>query len=158
RYLQYRIDLRTENPNMTPEVRQIALRYRTNNQAPEITSLDVPDLDAVNLDQPKRFRIKWSATDPNEDELTFNLYVRKEGWKDWVLLEENLEKKEFEWDTTTAPSGLYQVKVVASDRRDNPPEAALEAEKISAQVPISHLPPTVTVKLAGIQGTKATLE
>ena len=51
---------------------------------------DVPDLDAVNLEQPKKFRIKWSATDPNEDELTFDLYVKKAGWKDWVLLERTI--------------------------------------------------------------------
>ena len=158
RYLQYRIEMSTTDPKTTPEVRQIAIRYRTNNQAPEITSLDVPDLDAVNLEQPKKFRIRWSATDPNEDELSFDLYVRKEGWKDWVLLEENLDKKEFDWDTTKTPSGIYQVKVVASDRHDNPAEEALTAEKISAAVPISNLPPAVTVKLAGVDGTKATVE
>lgn len=158
RYLQYRITLSTNDPKITPEVRQIAIRYRTTNQAPEITSLDVPDLDAVNLDQPKKFKIRWNATDPNEDELTYDIHVRKEGWKDWVLLEENLDRRDFEWDTTTAPSGLYQVKVTASDRRDNPAEEALAAEKISPQVPISHLPPAVTVKLVGVADGKATLE
>ncbi|HEX3315026.1 MAG TPA: hypothetical protein VHR72_09055, partial [Gemmataceae bacterium] len=110
RYLQYRIEMTTDDPKRTPEVRQIAIRYRTNNQAPEITHLDVPDLDAVNLEQPKKFRIKWTATDPNEDELTFDLYVKKAGWKDWVLLEENLDKKDFDWDTTKTPSGMYRVK------------------------------------------------
>ena len=39
------------------------------------------------------------------------IYCKKEGWKDWVLLEENLEKNEYEWDTTGIPSGLYQIKV-----------------------------------------------
>jgi hypothetical protein len=149
RYLQYRIEMKSDDPKRTPEVRQIALRYRTNNQAPEITSLDVPDLDAVNLEQPKKFRIKWSATDPNEDELTFDLYVKKAGWKDWVLLEENLDRKDFDWDTTKTPSGMYQVKIVASDRHDNSPEEALTAEKVSAEVPVSTLPPTVTVKGGG---------
>jgi hypothetical protein len=158
RYLQYRIDMKTDDPKVTPEVRQIAIRYRTNNQAPEITSLDVPDLDAVNLDQPKKFRIKWSATDPNEDELTFDLYVKKAGWKDWVLLEENLDRKDFDWDTTKTPSGMYQVKVVASDRHDNPAEEAMTAEKVSPEVPISNLPPVVTVKLGSLDGTKATID
>ena len=149
RYLQYKIEMKSADPKITPEVRQIAIRYRTNNQAPEITSLDVPDLDAVNVDQPKKFRIKWSATDPNEDELTFDLYVKKAGWKDWVLLDENIDRKDFDWDTTRTPSGMYRVKIVASDRRDNSAEEALTAEKISAEVPISTLPPTVTVKQAG---------
>ena len=151
RYLQYRIEMTTDDPKRTPEVRQIAIRYRTNNQAPEITHLDVPDLDAVNLEQPKKLRIKWSATDPNEDELTFDLYVKKAGWKDWVLLEENLDRKDFDWDTTKTPSGMYRVKIVASDRHDNCPKRALTAETTSAEVRISSLRPTVTVK----QGERA---
>ena len=77
----------------------------------------MPDLDAVNLDNPKKLKFKWTATDANEDELTYSLYVRKEGWKSWVQLEEDLTKTEYEWDTTTTPSGVYQLKVVASDRR-----------------------------------------
>ena len=77
----------------------------TTNQAPEVTAIDVPDLDAVNLDNPKKLKIKWTATDPNEDELTYSLYVRKDGWKNWVQLEEDLDKKEYEWDTTTTPVG-----------------------------------------------------
>lgn len=158
RYLQYRLTLSTKDPKATPEVRQVLVRYQSSNQAPEITSLDVPDLDAVALDQPKKFKIKWKAVDPNEDELTFNLFVKKDGWKDWVLLEENLEKSDFEWDTTTAPSGLYQVKVTASDKRDNPPAEAYQVERISQQVPITHLPPVVTVNVVGIDAGKATLE
>jgi hypothetical protein len=158
RFLQYRVTLKTTSPAVTPALRNVAVRYLTTNQAPEITSLDVPDLDAANLDNPKKVRIKWAATDPNEDELTYNLYVRKEGWKSWVRLEEDFDKKEFEWDTTTMPSGMYQFKVVASDRKDNAPEDALTAEKISAAFAVSHTPPTVTIKLTGMEGDKATLE
>ncbi len=120
---------------MTPRFRQFVLRYKTTNQAPEITSLDVPDLEAGNVDNPRKLKIRWSATDPNEDELTYQVYFRKEGWKNWLLLEDNLDKKEYDWDTTTVPSGVYQVKVVASDRRDNSPEEALTAERLSARSP-----------------------
>ena len=101
----------------------------TTNQAPEVTKLEVPDLNAVNLDNPKKLKFKWTATDPNEDELTYSLYVRKDGWKNWVQLEDDLDKTEYEWDTTTTPSGIYQVKVVASDRKDNPDEDALTGER-----------------------------
>src|SRR5262249_39695312 len=99
RFLQYRVTLTSTNPKTTPELRRVALRYRTTNQAPEITSFDVPDLDAVNLENPKKLKLKWSATDPNEDELTYSVHVRKDGWKNWVELEKELEKKEYEWDT-----------------------------------------------------------
>src|SRR5581483_7392711 len=91
RYLQYRVTLTSDDPKVSPELRALTLRYQTTNQAPEITSLDVPNLDATNLDNPRKLKIKWSAVDPNEDELTYNLYFKKEGWKDWVVLEEDLE-------------------------------------------------------------------
>lgn len=158
RFFQYRLKLTTSDPAASPEVRNIALRYQTTNQAPEITSLDVPDLELQNLDNPRKFKIKWSATDPNEDELTFSLYLRKEGWKEWVLLEKDLDKRDFDWDTTTIPSGLYQIKVTAIDSRDNPPEEALAAQRISAAVPVANTPPTVTLKLAGWDEDRAVLE
>ena len=158
RYLQYRVMLSTKDPAVTPEFRHVALRYKTTNQAPEITSFDVPDLDANPQESPKKLRLRWNATDSNEDELTYSLHFKKEGWKDWVLLEDNLDKKDFDWDTTTIPSGLYQFKVIASDRRDNSPEETRTAARISALVPITQLPPTVTLKLTGFDGDHAILE
>jgi hypothetical protein len=158
RFLQYRVTLTTDDTAVSPALKSVTLRYMTTNQAPEIHSIDVPDLDAVNLDNPKKIRIKWTATDPNEDDLTYTLYVRKEGWKNWVKLEEDLEKKEYEWDTTTTPSGMYQVKVVASDRKDNSARDALTGEKISNAFAVAHTPPTVTVKVAGLEGDKVVID
>src|SRR5438105_10190154 len=129
----------------------------TTTQAPEVGSIQVPALDAVNLDNPKKLRFKWTATDPNEDDLAYVLYVRKDGWKNWVELEDNLDRTEYEWDTTTTPSGIYQVKVVASDRKDNPAEEALTGERISSAFAVAHESPTVTVKHAGTDGDRAIL-
>lgn len=158
RYLQYRVTLKSDDPKATPEFSRFLLRYQTINQAPELTNLEVPDLETKDLENPKKLKLKWTASDPNEDELTFNLYCRKDGWKDWVLLEENLDKSTYDWDITSIPSGLYQLKVVASDRKDNAEEDALTAERISAPVPVTHLPPNVTVKLVGFENGQALIE
>jgi outer membrane protein assembly factor BamB len=158
RYLQYRVTLSSDNPKASPEFRQFSLRYQTINQSPEVTSLEVPDLQTKDFDNAKKLKIRWNATDPNDDELTFHLYCKKEGWKDWVLLEENLEKNLYDWDTTGMPSGLYQIKIVASDRKDNSAEDALSAERISAPIPVTHLPPNVTLKLVGFEQGAALLE
>jgi hypothetical protein len=130
----------------------------TTNQAPEVTKLEVPDLNAVNLENPKKLKIKWSAIDPNEDDLTYSILVRKDGWKNWVQLEDDLEKTEFEWDTTTTPSGIYQLKVVASDRKDNPDNDALTGERISTPFVVCHTAPTVTLKILATEGDQATVE
>ncbi len=158
RYIQYRVTLKTDNAKASPEARQFALRYQTLNQAPEITSLDVPDFDTKDIDNSKKLKIKWNANDPNEDELTYSLYCKKNGWTDWVLLEENLDKNNLDWDTTSIPTGIYRLKVVASDRKDNPAEDALTAERISAPVAVTHLPPSVTLKVVGFANGAAIVE
>jgi hypothetical protein len=158
RFLQYRATLTTGQRTVSPALYGVALRYQTTNQAPEITSVEVPDLDAANQENPKKLKLRWTAVDPNEDELAYHLYIRKEGWKHWVQLEENLDKKEYVWDTSTAPTGVYQVKVVASDHRDNADGDALTAERISAPFPVAHVPPAVSVKVAGVEGDRAVIE
>jgi hypothetical protein len=149
RFLQYRATLASNDAKVTPTLRSVALRYQSVNVAPEVGAIEVPDYDAVTLDNPKKVKLKWSATDANEDELTYSLYYRKEGWSEWVELEADLEKKEYEWDTTTTPAGVYQLKVVASDRKDNADEDALTGTRISAPFIIDHVPPVVTAKVVG---------
>jgi sugar lactone lactonase YvrE len=158
RFLQYRVTLTTTNPDATPALHGLTLRYMTTNQAPEVTSLEVPDLDAVNLDNPKKIRFRWNATDSNEDELTYSIFIKKYGWKSWILLEENLDRKDYDWDTTTTPSGVYRFKVVASDRKDNSDEEALTGERVGGPFVVSHEPPKVTIKVAGMEGDQAMLE
>ncbi|MCC6421066.1 MAG: hypothetical protein IT429_22745 [Gemmataceae bacterium] len=158
RFLQYRLTLATDNANVTPVVSAVTVRYVTTNQAPEVTAVEVPDPNAAVQDRPGKFKLRWSAVDPNEDELTYSLHIRKEGWKNWVCIEDELSKREYEWDTSGIPSGTYQVKVVASDRRENAPEDVLTAERVSAPFPVSHTPPAVTVRVVGVEGDRAVLE
>ena len=157
RFLQYRLTLASEDPSVTPSVRGLTLRYQTTNQAPEVTKVEAPDLNAVNLDSPKKLKFKWSAVDANEDELTFGLYVRKDGWKGWMEVEEDFDKTEYEWDSTTTPDGVYQLKVTASDRRDNADAEALTGERVSSPFVVCHTPPAVKVK-ATVAGAEASIE
>lgn len=158
RFLQYRLTLHSNDPKQTPVVHSVAVRYQNTNQAPDITAITVPDLDSASQDNPKRVRLKWTANDANEDELTYSLLVRKDGWKSWVQIEENLDKPEYDWDTTTMPAGMYQIKVVASDRRDNGPEECLTAERISAPFAVAHAAPTVQLKAVGRDGDHTLFE
>src|SRR5262249_1080642 len=154
----YRVTMTTDNANASPLVKAVAVRYMTTNQAPEVTGIEVPNLDAANLEKPGKLKLKWTAVDPNEDELAYRLYIRKEGWKNWGTIEDDLGKREYEWDTSGIPSGVYQVKVVASDHKENAPEDALTAERISAPFPVTHVPPAVSVKVAGVEGDRAVIE
>jgi sugar lactone lactonase YvrE len=159
RYLQFRVSLGTGDPKIAPSLHHLTVRYATLNQAPEVTSLEVPTPESIaSSKDPKKLRFKWAASDANEDELAFDLYVRKDGWKDWVRVEEGWSKNEYEWDTTTMPSGEYRLKIVASDRPDNNEEEALTGERISSPVIVAHEAPTVTLKLTGVEKGRASFE
>jgi hypothetical protein len=158
RFLQYRLTLQTDNPRRTPSLRTVSLRYKTTNHAPEVTKIEVPDLDGEELENPKKVMIRWKAQDPNEDELTYSIYVHKQGWQHWVCLDDNFSKREFNWDITAMPTGMYQVKVVASDHKDNPDGEALKGERTSPAFPVTHLPPVVSVRVVSVENGKALLE
>jgi hypothetical protein len=145
RFVQYRVKLTTSDPRQTPALRSVALSFRTFNLAPEIARVDVPDLSAGDgAVRQTRLNLRWDATDPNDDEMNFAVFVRKEGWPDWIRLNEDpLTERTFAWDTTAFPSGLYRVRVVATDRPSNTPDDALSRERESINFLVDHDPPRV---------------
>jgi hypothetical protein len=147
RFIQYRAKLTTTNPRHTPELRSVSLSYRTSNLSPEITRLDVPDLSTADgAARQTRLSLRWDAADPNDDDLNFILEVRKEGWPEWIeLFDEPITEKSFAWDTTAFPSGMYRLKLTASDRPSNSPEEALKRDRESVTFIVDHDAPSVKV-------------
>lgn len=107
----------------------------------------VPDLTAADgVARQIRFALRWDVADPNDDELAFTLFVRKEGWPDWVKLTETpLTDRTYSWDTTAVPAGNYRLKLVASDRPSNPADTAMTRELASDSFVVDHQSPTVSV-------------
>ena len=159
RFAQYRVTLSTRDPSVTPELHSVNLRYQSANLAPEITKLDVPDVSALDgTTRQTRLTFRWDVTDPNDDELHYQLHVRKEGWPDWVRLNEQpLSEKSFSWDATSVPAGLYRVRVTATDRPSNNEDDALSREKVSEIFIVDHESPAVTIK-PGPRRASATLK
>jgi hypothetical protein len=151
RFAQYRAVLTTKDPDATPELRSISIRYQTINLAPELTRIDVPDLsegDGATRQVP--LKLKWEASDPNGDDLSYTLAIRKEGWPDWVRLGDRpLSDRSFDWDTTSVPAGSYRLRITASDRPSNPPEEALTRERMSEPFLIDHEAPSVAITWGG---------
>jgi hypothetical protein len=147
RFIQYRVKLLTKDPRRTPELRSVALTYRTSNLAPEINRLDVPDVSAADgTARLLRLNVRWEASDPNDDELSYVLKVRKEGWPEWIrLTDEPITEKTYAWDTTAFPSGSYRLKLIASDRHSNSPGDTLTRERESQSFIVDHDPPAVSV-------------
>ena len=148
RFVQYRVRMATRNPAASPELHSVTVRYQSANLAPEIARLDVPDVSAMDgVVRQTKLTIRWDVNDPNDDDLSYSVFLRKEGWPDWVkLTEQPITEKSYSWDTTSVPVGRYRVRLTASDRPSNNPEDALSRDKISETFLVDHEAPDVAIK------------
>ncbi len=85
----------------------------------------------------------WKADDDNGDELTYDVFYRREGETTWRLLKGDLRDTLLVWDTSSVPNGTYVLKVAASDARANPADASLVGELESSGFEIDTVAPTV---------------
>ena len=99
--------------------------------------------------------LTWDGLDPNGDEVAFNVYIKAADEKEWRLLAEDISDRLFSWDAESYANGDYRVKVIASDKRDNPPGMSLEAERISMPFHIDNVPPRMESLKASARSTKA---
>ena len=151
RFFQYRVTLGTSQPQHSPELRSIAIRYRTSNVAPSITKLTVPHVDEGDGKKLlSKWKITWAATDANQDELSYSLHLRKSDWQQWVLLKDKLTTAEYEWDVTSIPEGQFELKLTADDSASNPTDDALSTSQTSETFVVDGRPPQVSVKLAAV--------
>ncbi|MEP6782042.1 MAG: WD40 repeat domain-containing protein [Acidobacteriota bacterium] len=87
----------------------------------------------------------WKADDDNNDDLVYDVSYRREGDTTWRTLKTDLRDTLLVWDTSSVPNGTYVLKVLASDRKSNPPELALGGELESSSFEIDNVAPTVQI-------------
>ena len=87
--------------------------------------------------------VVWSATDPNDDTLTYDVFYRAEGESLWKPLRRNLREAVIAWDTVTMPDGRYTLKIAVSDAPSNPQTSALIGERESRPFDVDNTPPRV---------------
>ena len=95
------------------------------------------------VEQKGYLSVVWTSHDDNDDDLTFSLYVRGDGEKNWRLLKDKIEQHYYSWDSTTMPDGGYYLKVVASDRPSNPTDQSLSAERESERFEVDNSQPAI---------------
>ncbi|HWP44965.1 MAG TPA: hypothetical protein VNO14_17110 [Blastocatellia bacterium] len=111
---------------------------------------------------PRRFfqkgarTITWQASDPNDDELVYNVLYRTIGDNQWHMLAENLSQSYYTIDGNRLPDGSYLFKVQASDLPGNPADIALTQEEITDIVEIDNTPPVI--RLSGPTTTGQAVE
>jgi sugar lactone lactonase YvrE len=85
--------------------------------------------------------VTWKASDPNDDELRFDVHYRGEGESLWKVLRQGLRSPVIAWDTVAMPDGRYTLRVVASDAVSNPVASARTGERISRSFEVDNTPP-----------------
>ena len=97
---------------------------------------------------------QWKADDDNGDELSYDVFYRREGDTSWRTLKTDLRDTLLVWDTSSVPNGTYVLKVAASDRKSNPAESALTGELESASFDVDNVAPTVQIGAVRRDGTR----
>jgi sugar lactone lactonase YvrE len=100
---------------------------------------------------------QWSATDRNQDALTYDVYYRGESERTWKLLKKGLDDNFYTINSDALPDGTYVLRVVASDSPSNPPSSALTAELESRPFVIDNTPPVVRIQQSAIAGGRVSV-
>jgi hypothetical protein len=178
RYVQWKAVLRSA-ADRSPVLREVIVAYLPRNRSPEISEIRVaPRAErggggggnvvvntggggaaqrgfagaATPRPQPPRgMDIRWAASDPDQDELTYAIYFRGEEESEWKLLQQEVRGNLFALESDVLPDGRYRVRVVASDSASNPGQTARTAERISAPFLVDGTPPLVET----VQTTRA---
>ncbi|MFH1572011.1 MAG: hypothetical protein ABIL09_28735 [Gemmatimonadota bacterium] len=183
RYLQYRAELGSGRNGAAPRLDGVGLTAEQVNLAPEIGELvtfpyrpgqpggngnqenaaaaaaAAQARGAGGLPPSKTLRVvRWEASDPNGDDLVYDVYLRSDRQTTWKMVEEGLDKTSVFWDTEDMPEGLTRLRLVASDRPDNADGGALAGERLSDPFPIDNSPPVVTVAVAELRPGTAVLQ
>ena len=87
----------------------------------------------------------WKASDPNDDDLTFNISWRKEGEAAWHDLATDVTENLLSWDTSSWAEGRYELKVVATDAGSNAPGEELTDVAISREMVVNNTPPVIEI-------------
>jgi hypothetical protein len=96
----------------------------------------------------------WRADDENDDDLSYDVWYRREGDVGWNALRHNLTESILVWDTATVPNGTYFIKIVASDAPSNAIGTALTGELESIAFEVDNTPPQIIVSGARVEGTR----
>ncbi len=89
--------------------------------------------------------LRWTAADPNGDELVYDLSFRHadSGEGKWLPIVEDLDDDYYSFDALSLPDGVYRFRLRASDGPSNDDGNALVAEQVSDPVVIDHTPPAL---------------
>ncbi len=89
--------------------------------------------------------VRWNATDPNGDTLSFKVELRAENDSVWRVLKDKLLDRYYAFDSASFPDGKYVVRITANDAPSNTPTEVLSSSRESESFTIDNTPPVITI-------------
>ncbi len=68
--------------------------------------------------------LSWSASDSDDDNISYSLYYRKIGDLEWTPIIDDIDGSSYSWNMTSLPSGDYRIRILATD--DSPEDLKSE--------------------------------
>ncbi len=130
RYLQCRLDLSSEGL-ARPEIDMVEFTYLPANRAPEV-KLAAPKADEI---WSGRQTIRWSARDPDRDDLAYEVFWSSDRGNTWAKIEsETAAEAEEEGEESQQPEGEGEEAPEAETREELPGEPGESAALLSTGV------------------------
>ncbi len=110
-----------------------------------LSSLSTPDASSsATLQYNKGYlTVRWAASDPNSDSLSFKLEIKGQNGGPWRVLKDKLQDHYYAFDTTAFPDGKYIARVTASDAPSNITTEALTNALEGDAFTIDNTPPEI---------------
>ncbi|MFH1615772.1 MAG: hypothetical protein ABIG61_11915 [Planctomycetota bacterium] len=156
RFCQYRLTLKTKHSDHSPLIREVTVANTIPNLAPRVTAVSLARVTAPG--KQGVFKVTCKADDDNNDKLIYQIDFRKLPRETWIKIKDKLEDAEFEWDTKTVEDGRYEIRVLASDERNNTPAASLTGSRISDPVVVDNTAPVITSAQITAKKTELTVK
>jgi hypothetical protein len=113
---------------------------------------------ATQADVKSPVTLTWKASDPNGDNLEYDLYLRSSDETKWHLLKDKIKSTSYTIDPSTLADGQYTAMLVASDLLSNPPAAARKDRMLSTPFWIDNTPPQVNEEHSEVKGSRAIVQ
>lgn len=136
-----------QNPPPPKKIQTSSQLLKTDNTAPPVVERFRP------VTESGIRTIVWDADDPNGDELTYQVDVRRDD-QDWERLADKVSDTLFSWDTSGWPDGIYYARVTASDSADNAAGQELQDTKVSHAWRIDHTAPEINILTRSQEGVR----
>ena len=135
-WVQYRVSMNTSFELMTPMLDSLQIRYNLL----QTVYFKSP---AGNVNWSGSKPITWFASDPDLDELSFDIYLLNGKDRMCIATNQNNTTRNFQWNTDTVPSGEYQLQIVARDNNKTIPLEAIDTSPIFTIWHPNHAPEAI---------------